>query len=140
LFSVLLKFWDARSPHAVRSVFGVFVCGEGVNFINILLKTFSYKTFLCSFSIVTVWLWNILISRILVQKSLIKCWWNCLKVVNFINILLETFSCKSALCIFSPVIVCFCNFFGARILAQKLLVKCWWNCLKASFLTAEDES
>lgn len=27
-----LQFWDARAPHAVRSVYGVFVCGEGLAF------------------------------------------------------------------------------------------------------------
>jgi hypothetical protein len=26
------KVWDARSPHAVRSIYGVFVCGEGLAF------------------------------------------------------------------------------------------------------------
>jgi hypothetical protein len=44
--------------------------------------------------------------------------------VNFINILLVTFSYKSVLQSFSLVTVWLCSFFGARILAQKLLVNC----------------
>jgi len=47
--------------------------------------------------------------------------------VNFINILLSPFSYESVLHSFSLVTVWLCNFFGARILAQKLLVKCLWN-------------
>ena len=27
-----LQVWDVRSPHAVRSIYGVFVCGEGLAF------------------------------------------------------------------------------------------------------------
>jgi hypothetical protein len=32
----------------------------GVNFINILLKTFSYESVFCSFSLDTVWICNFL--------------------------------------------------------------------------------
>jgi len=35
----------------------------GVNFINILRKPFSYKSVLRSFSLVTVWLCNVLVGK-----------------------------------------------------------------------------
>ncbi len=47
--------------------------------------------------------------------------------VNFINILCAPFSYKSALLSFSLVTVWLYKKFGAKILAQKRLVKCWWN-------------
>jgi len=49
--------------------------------------------------------------------------------VIFINILFMTFWYESALLSFSLTTVWLCNFFGKRILAQKLCVKCWWNSL-----------
>jgi len=48
---------------------------------------------------------------------------------------------KSAFCNFSPITVWLCDFLaqkywrkniGAKILAQKLLLKCWWNWLQVS--------
>ncbi len=44
--------------------------------------------------------------------------------VNFINILSATFSYQSALRSFSLVAAWLCNFFGAKIFTQKLLIKC----------------
>jgi len=47
---------------------------------------------------------------------------------NFTNILWAAFTYESLLCIFYAVTICVCNFFfGQRILAQKLLIKFWWN-------------
>jgi len=50
--------------------------------------------------------------------------------VNFINILQTTFSFESALHCFSLITVWLCNFFGARISVQKMLIKCWRNWLQ----------
>jgi len=44
--------------------------------------------------------------------------------VNIIKILSEPFLCKSVLHSFSLITVWLCNFFGKKILAQELLVKC----------------
>ena len=41
-----LQVWDVRSPHAVRSVYGVFVCGEGLGMIShkkSLITIFGHK-------------------------------------------------------------------------------------------------
>ena len=27
-----MQIWDVRAPHAVRSIYGIFVCGEGLAF------------------------------------------------------------------------------------------------------------
>jgi len=48
----------------------------GVNFINILGALFLYKIALRSFSLVTVWLCDFLVQKIMAQKLLLKCWWN----------------------------------------------------------------
>ncbi len=48
----------------------------GVNFINILIKPFSYESAFHSFSLVTFWLCNFFGSKILTQKVCIKCCWN----------------------------------------------------------------
>ncbi len=47
--------------------------------------------------------------------------------INFISILRAPFLYKGAFWSFSLITVWLCNFFGVSILAQKLLVKCWWN-------------
>ncbi len=39
---------------------------------------------------------------------------------------------KVLFCNFSLITVWLCNFFGAKIAAQKLLVKCWWTWLQVS--------
>ncbi len=49
---------------------------QGVNFINILLAAFLYESVLHSFSLITIWLCKFFGAKILVQKLLIKCWWN----------------------------------------------------------------
>ncbi len=61
---------------------------------------------------------------------------NIIPCVNFINILLEHFSYKSALTSFFLITVWLCNFFGKILLLQKLLLKCWWNWLPVSLTTA----
>ncbi len=48
----------------------------GVNFTNILRDAFSYKSIVCSFSLFTVKLCNILAEEISSQKVLVKCGWN----------------------------------------------------------------
>ncbi len=50
-------------------------------------------------------------------------------LVSLTNILHVTFLFNSALRSFSPVTFWLCHFFGAKILAQKLSVKSWWNWL-----------
>ncbi len=47
--------------------------------------------------------------------------------VNFTNILRAAFLHESFLCSFYVLTIWVCNFFGKRILAQKLLIQCWWN-------------
>ncbi len=47
--------------------------------------------------------------------------------INFINILPLNFSYKSALCSFPLVMFWLCEIFGAKILVQKLSIKCWWK-------------
>ncbi len=51
--------------------------------------------------------------------------------VNSIYFLHATFLYESVLQLFCTYILAL-NFFGKRILAKKLLVKCWWNLLKVS--------
>ncbi len=48
-------------------------------------------------------------------------------MVDFINILRGNFSYESALRSFSLITFWLCYFFGAKILAPKSRVKCWWN-------------
>jgi len=87
------------------------------------------------------------------HKSVKKCWWlnwifmlsgsACIKAahimlmkltqgVYFINISLKAFLYESVMISFSPLTVWLYNFFGKRISAQNLLIKCWWNWLQVS--------
>jgi len=94
----------------------------GVFFINILHTTFSpifWRQKLQS--------WNITIescTKHFGTKILHLKWcWNWLKVFFFINILWAAFLYVSVLHSFSLLL----KFFIERLLAKKLLVKCWWN-------------
>ncbi len=54
----LRKITDQKSSEFKHSLFQQ--QSQGVNFINILLSTFLYKSVLRSFSLITVWLCNFL--------------------------------------------------------------------------------
>jgi len=61
------------------------------------------------------------------RKLLVKYWWNWHPGVHFINILRANFLYESALGNDSLVTFWLCVFFGAKILAQKVRVKCWYS-------------
>jgi len=54
---------------------------------------------------------------------------NCAAGINVTNILRLAFLYKNVVHSFSLLTVWLCNFSDERILAQKLLLKCWWNWL-----------
>jgi len=74
--------------------------------------------------VLTVRLWNFLQTNIgtkAAPKILVK-----LTIgVNFTKILKTAILCKSILHSYSPIAVWLLNFFVNRLLAHKMLVKCW---------------
>jgi len=101
----------------------------GVNFINILLDTFLYKSVFRSFSLIRVWFCNFFGKKIFSKELLIKCWWNWLKVSISSTSKNSSFIWKffaQILCAYSLGL----QFFGKGIFAQKLLLKCCWKWLQ----------
>jgi len=68
-------FFRVLFQYLLRYVTQAIVSPSGVNFINVLLTHFLYKSTSHSFSLVTVWLWKIFGAKILAQNLRIKCWW-----------------------------------------------------------------
>jgi len=67
------------------------LCGLGVNFINILRTRFSYKSELCHFSLITVWLYDFLAKgyrqksarKMLMKLTIdVHCWNSWMRQIN----------------------------------------------------------
>jgi len=90
----------------------------GVNFINILRAIFSYKSALLSYSLITVWLCNLLAKSILAQKLLVKCWDKIAYRCQFHQHFMNSFLYGSVMCNF-----CVWNFYICKKAAHKMLLK-----------------
>ncbi len=63
------KKWDVTTAVKRRRKSGVY-------FTNILLAPFSYLSALCSFSLVTFWLWQKYEKYFHMKNGRVNCWWN----------------------------------------------------------------
>ena len=99
----------------------------GVNYTNILQARFLYRSFFCSFAVVTAWVWFSLwiLKRNQQKKLLVICWWNWLQVwisPTFYEQLLWMQLFCTAFLHFQLVFVIF---WWKKISNKKVFVKCW---------------
>ncbi len=97
--------------------------GSNLPCIQVSISPTIYEQTFCM-KVLTVRLWNFLQTNIgtkAAPKILVK-----LTIgVNFTKILKTAILCKSILHSYSPIAVWLLNFFVNRLLAHKMLVKCW---------------
>jgi len=135
----LCKFTDDKGPQKRARCIYPFKFNQVTISSTFYARVFFYKIFDAKISnpkasfVVFGW-WQILYKKF-EQKMLMKLTTG----DNFINITFAIFVRKCFWCF--ALINLALYFFGAQILAQKLLLKCWWNWLKVTYLsctTAKD--